>query len=140
MKCIGLLHLYIIKQSIFKTAISRYQGMFFQTFFVCIFNFTLFVQNSKIRLLTFFFQNCSSNLQINLKEIQKKGNNSAQKQFFNLRKNVFRYSHKECYAKARKFYVERCGAVNANIHTHSHTIMTKYQPKELSVARTFICR
>ena len=34
-----------------------------------------------------FLRNCSSILQRNLKEIQKKGNNSAQKQFFkNLRK------------------------------------------------------
>ena len=34
-----------------------------------------------------FLRNCSSNLQRNLKEIQKKGNNSSNKQFFkNLRK------------------------------------------------------
>ena len=41
--------------------------------------------------------------------------------FKKFEKTVFRYSHKECYAKDRNFYVELCGCNLKDIYTLAYT-------------------
>ena len=72
-------------------------------------------------------RNSSSMLQRNLKEIYKKGNNSAIKHLIQkIEKTFFRYSHKVWYAKIWKIYVEWRGE-NKKVTTYTHPTNIKYK-------------